>query len=270
MATSGDIVKKVVDKVLGHIQEQDPETFQKLNADGSKKDELIAKVKQIAEDEIAHGKELKRNGGDVTKLNLPPCRLAAIQDGLKMATYRVDIADRVAKHTFTDGTHFMTVQLDTQPNKDYSYYVQVASIVIEGVLLALTIIGLKVPVSKAILKKATEELVEELGTSSAFRKAVEEFVKSWEDASGNLDKAKALFYLLKNTYSLGILWKLIKTLCSEMSWWDWTKAAALITAQLIAAFATDGLALVAKIALALNSAYEFFKKIHNLSSINKA
>ena len=68
MATSGDIVKKVVDKVLGHVQEQDPETFQKLNADGSKKDELIEKVKQIAEDGIAHGEELKRNGGDYTKL----------------------------------------------------------------------------------------------------------------------------------------------------------------------------------------------------------
>ena len=52
-----------------------------------------------------------------------------------------------------------------------------------------------------------------------------------------------------------------------MTPWDWTKAAALITAQLIAAFATDGVALVAKIALALNSAYEFFKKIQNLSTI---
>ena len=153
MATSGDIVKKVVDEVLGYIQKHDPESFKKLNADGSKKDELIAKVKQIAEDEIAHGEQLKRNGGDVTKLDLPPGRLVAIQNGLKMATYRVDIADRVAKHTFADGTHFMTVPLDTQKNKDYSYYVQVASIVIEGVLLALTIIGLKYPSAKHPSKK---------------------------------------------------------------------------------------------------------------------
>ena len=230
MATSGDVVKNVVDEVLGYIQKHEPESFRKLNADGSKKDELIAIVKQIAEDEITHGEELKRYGGDVTKLYLPPGRLVAIQDGLKMATYRVDIVDRVAMHTFTDGTHFMTVPLNTPANKDYSYYVQVASIVIEGVLLVLRIIGLKVSVSKALLKKATEELVEELGTSSTFRKAVEEFVKSWDSASGNIDKAKVLFYLLKDTYSLGILWKLIKLLCSKMTWWDWTKAAALISA----------------------------------------
>ena len=80
-------------------------------------------------------------------------------------------------------------------------------------------------------------------------------------------QAKALFYLLKDTFSLGILWKIIKSLCSNMSTWDWIKAGALITAQLIAAFATDGLALIAKIVLALNSAYDFYKKIKNLNEI---
>ena len=265
---SGEIVKKVIDEVLEYIEKNDPESFQKLNADGSKKDELIAEIRHIVECEISHGEELKSNGEDVTKLNLPPGRLAAIKDGLKMATYRVEVGHDAAKLTFPDGTDFKTIQLDTRENIDAAYYVQVASIIIEGVLLVLQIIGIEVSVSKTVMERASDELVEQLETSSAFQEAVKKFVDSWDNASSYTNKAMALFYLLKDTYSLGILWNLIKLLCSDMTWWDWTKAAAVISAQLIAALATDGLALIAKIALALKSAYDFTQKIANLNTLN--
>ena len=267
MAQSDDIVKKVVDEVLEYIQKNDPDCYQQINSDSSKKEELIAKIKHVATEEIAQEEELKKNGGDVTKLNLPAERLLGIEDGLKMATYRFNIANGAAELTFPDGTHFKTIQLDSPENTSTAYYLQIASIIIEGVLLVLSVIGLKVPISKAIIKKTSTKLVEELTESSAFQKAVKKFVESWDNSSGFYDKAKALFYLLKDTYSLGILWNTIKLLCSEMSWWDWTKAAALITAQLVAAFATGGAALIAKIVLALKSAYDFGQKIANLSQL---
>ena len=47
-----------------------------------------------------------------------------------------------------------------------------------------------------------------------------------------------------------------------MSWYDWVKTAGIVTALIVAAVATDGVALIAKIILALNSAYKFFKKTH--------
>ena len=41
-----------------------------------------------------------------------------------------------------------------------------------------------------------------------------------------------------------------------MSTWDWIKTAGIVSAMIIAAIATDGAALIAKIVLALNSACE--------------
>ena len=114
-----------------YISKHDPESFQKLNADKSAKDELITKIKQVAEDEILQGEELERNGQDLTKLDLLPGRLEDIQNGLKMTTYRVEIVEKVAKVTFVDGTDFMTIHLDTQADIDYASYVQIASIIIE-------------------------------------------------------------------------------------------------------------------------------------------
>ena len=48
---------------------------------------------------------------------------------------------------------------------------------------------------------------------------------------------------------------------------DWVKTAGIVTAMIVAAVATDGVALVAKIILALNSAYTFFKKFTNLDEL---
>ena len=58
-----------------------------------------------------------------------------------------------------------------------------------------------------------------------------------------------------------------KGLCSNMSTWDWLKTAGIVSAMIVAALATDGAALIAKIVLALNSAYEFIKKLTNLSEL---
>ena len=61
--------------------------------------------------------------------------------------------------------------------------------------------------------------------------------------------------MIKDSKAAGILWKIIKGLCSNMSWYDWVKTAGIVSAMIVAAVATDGVALIAKIILALNSAY---------------
>ena len=52
-----------------------------------------------------------------------------------------------------------------------------------------------------------------------------------------------------------------------MSYLDWAKTAGIVTAMIVAALATDGAALIAKIILALNSAYDFINKLTNLSQL---
>ena len=144
---------------------------------------------------------------------------------------------------------------------------QVASIIIEGVLLFLDIVGLGIAVSNEIKKTCSKEIVKELAASSAFEQAWAKFLSEWDIADNLISQAKALFHLLKDTYTLGILWTIIKTLYTGKGWWDWIKAAAVIIAQIIAAHATGGLALLAKIALALKSAYDFINKIKNLQQL---
>ena len=97
MAATGDIIKKVVDEVLEYIQKNDPECFQKLNADIPKKDEIIAEIRRVAEDEITQGEKLKLNGQDITKLGLHQDKLDTIDQGLKMATYRGEVTPQNGK-----------------------------------------------------------------------------------------------------------------------------------------------------------------------------
>ena len=168
-----------------------------------------------------------------------------------MATYRIEIADRVAKMTFVDGTEFKTIRLATQDGIKYANRMQVASIVIEGVLLFLKIANIEIEVSSEIIDLCSQNIVAELDASSAFDEAVTKFVVDWNGTENVLHRIKALFYLLKDTYTLGILWTIIKTLYTGIDWWDWIKAVAIISAMIIAAHATGGLTLFAKIALAL-------------------
>lgn len=260
--------EKIVDEVLGYIEQHDPETFQKINANSAMKDEIVSVIKETAQTERRQSEELKHHDGDVTKLNLPEESLSTIKDGLRMATFRVNIGDGVASLKFPDGTDFKTIHLDSDANMDAAHAAQVASIVIEAEILVLNILGIKVPIPASIIAKATAWVEKEYGSNSGFRLAVDLFVKAWKSAQDINGKAKAIFDLLVAMHKLGLFWKLTKILLSELSYSAWLKIAAKITALLVATFASDGIALIAKIALALGPAYEFNKKLDNLQTIN--
>ena len=146
-------------------------------------------------------------------------------------------------------------------------WIQIASVIVEDILLVLSAVGIKVSVSESVLQKTAKEIVSTVESSSLLQKAVQQLEEAFASGSA-LDKAKAIFYLIKDSYSASILWTVIKSLCSNMSTLDWIKTAGIVTAMIIAAVATDGAALIAKIVLALNSAYEFGKKIANLNEMN--
>ena len=80
---------------------------------------------------------------------------------------------------------------------------------------------------------------------------------------------KAIFVLVKDSYSAHILWTIIKSLCKEMKWCDWLLTAAKVTAMIIAALATEGAALIAEIALVILSAVDFARKLANLVKLEE-
>jgi hypothetical protein len=77
-------------------------------------------------------------------------------------------------------------------------------------------------------------------------------------------RAKAIFYFLKDSHSAGIFWKIVKLCIKDMSWWDETRTVLELTGMVVAAFFTDGAALIARFALAVDDAVYVGQKIGNL------
>ena len=121
-------------------------------------------------------------------------------------------------------------------------------------------------VSESTIMKTADEIISFIQQSIALQKAVQALEAAAESGS-TWDIAKAIFNLIKVCYSADILWKIIESLCSNMSTWEWIKTVGIVTAMIIADIATDGLALIAEIVLALNNAIDFIKKLTNLSEL---
>jgi hypothetical protein len=94
-------------------------------------------------------------------------------------------------------------------------------------------------------------------------------VDDWNKAEDSAwGKAKAIFNFLEESYSLGLFWKIIKLIIQNMSTWEMTKAIAEVAVMIVAAFATEGLALIARIAMTVNDAVYLGEKIANLGTFS--
>ena len=272
-----DIVQRAVDGALAHIKKYAPHEFEDLLSDPVKKEALVHAARKAAEEEVNLAKEFSAGPCDDIEArllkHLPKHRVDLIKTGLEVPTYGLDIqktheSGRPQVNITRDGKPFLmeSIELNSAAAFAKASWIQIASIVVEAILLVLQAVGIKVAVSKQAIAKTAEEIIPVIESSSQIQKAVQALEEAAKGGS-KLEIAKAIFYLIKDSYSASILWKIIKGLCSNMSKWDWIKTAGIVTAMIIAAFATDGLALIAKIVLALNSAYEFMKKLTNLQDM---
>ena len=279
MAGRNNIVESAVQAVLDDIEKYSPEDFRKLNANPAKKAEILLAARKAAEEEVKHAEEFRGDSGEPRNVEerlakyLPQGRIDMIKEGLNIPTYRLDIAKKSDGHYHVDitrgGKELMPSRvLITTADVASSTWVQYASIIVEGILLVIQAVGVKVEISDAVIAQTAEDIVPVVESSSLLQKAIQGVKDAWNGGSA-YDKAKAIFYLIKDSNAAGILWKIIKSLCSNMSYWDWLKTAAIVTAQIVAAVATDGAALIAKIILALSAAYEFGKKIVNLVQLER-
>jgi len=275
-----NIVERAVNAALQDVEKYAPKEYKKiLLADPVKKEEFKKAAKEAAEEEVKLAAEFASKGQRISedciveqlKMHYSADRLELIKTGLQVPTYRVDIGKEQDGyhwvHITRDGKKFMDpIRLDSLASINKAKYIQIASIIVEAVLLVLQAVGIKVAVSESTILKTAEEIMPVVEQSSALQNAVQALKEAVAGGS-NWEIAKAIFYLIKDSYSAGILWQIIKGLCSNMSTWDWLKTAGIVSAMIVAALATDGAALIAKIVLALNSAYEFIKKLTNLSEL---
>ena len=101
--------------------------------------------------------------------------------------------------------------------------------------------------ARELMASSTSD-VSVIESSSALQKAVQALQEAVKVAQ-NLK----LIRQFSTSKATGILWKIIKGLCSNMSWYDWVKTAGTVIAMIVADVRTGGVALIARIILALNS-----------------
>lgn len=279
MATQSDLVNEAAKGALDEIKKRAPEEYAKLEADPAKKRKVFAAAAATANEYLNLGKDFTGEPSDMA-LNVTQHfsedRIKLLQGGLLISTFKMKILKK------DDGKYWLEITSDgkqylhalaTQEDIDWGTVEQYASIMIEAVLLVMSAVGIKISPSAKVIQKTVDETADAIRKSSQMQRALDAFVKAWNAAGSNPVKmATALFNLLKDSYAAGLLWTIIESLCSNMEWYDWLETAARVTAMIIAALASGGTALIAKIALVVLSAVDFAVKIVNigeLSSIKK-
>ena len=257
------------------VRREAPKEFRELEANPAKKQAIVKAAQEAALEHLKIADDLRdrplENVAERLAKHLPKHRLDLIETGLQVPTYRLDISKKDDGHHWVDitrdGKEFMpSRKLNTVESVNATSWIQKASIIVEAVMLAVQAVGIEVAISEQVIMKTAEELKPVIQSSSQLNRAIQALEEATQGGS-KYEIAKAIFNLIKDSYSASILWKIIKGLCSNMSTWDWIKTAVVVTAMIFVALATDGLALIAKIVLALDSAYEFKKKLTNLQEL---
>ena len=274
-----DILEKAVNGVLNAFEKYSPTFFDALNNDNEKKTQILEAARKIALEEVKLAQEFSDQPKEVEELQkrfeklLPKPRVIQIQEGFLPQTFQIEIkqdADNSFHANFTrDGKSYLKQkQLNSIHAIEATSYFQIASIVVEAVLLVLQCIGVEIAVDEQTITKIAEDILPIIENSSDIQNAVAALKKA-ADGGSNWEIAKAIFQLIVAINGAGILWEIIKSLCSNMSMWEWAETAALVTAMIIASLATDGAALIAKIVLALYSANNFLQKLVNLNKLDE-
>ena len=270
------IIEHAVTTALQNIKKKAPIEFAELCADPSKKEELVKAARNAAEERIKLATELKDQKEDQFEClllkHLPKSRVVMVKKGLTIPTYKISIAKG------DDGHHLCTItrgkkvfmpsrKLVTSEEVDETNMLQGASVLIEAILLVLQVAGLEIALNDKVITDTAKEVIEVIKKSTKLLEALNNLIEAHQKSSIK-EMAEALLKLIIHSYKEDILLKIIIGLCSNMSWYEWVKMAAVVIAILTAELATDGLALIAKIFLALNSAIEFEQKLMNMSYLS--
>ena len=278
MAAGNETVSQAVKGALEQIQQNAPDEFAKMNADPKVRDAVTEAARAAATEEIKLAHEFSsRPDQDIRERlakYLPKDRIKLIEEALSIPTFLMEITQKsdgkYLVQMTREGKEFLpSKELAMVADIEWTSILQEASILVEAILLVMSAVGISPSVSESTMEATVEETARAIENSPALQRAIAEFISSWHAAGSALEKAKAIFVLLKDSYAAGILWTIIKSLCREMKWYDWLETAAKVTAMIIAALATEGAALIAKIALIVMSAVDFIRKLANLEKLKE-
>ncbi|PIK50570.1 hypothetical protein BSL78_12549 [Apostichopus japonicus] len=277
MASHSDLVEKAVKAVMEDLGKYAPEEYKKLNAERAKKEKIIQAARATATETLKLTNELRNQPKDIAarlSKHLSDERIQLIRRGLEIPTFRLEISKREdGKHWLEltrEGKQFLPSRaISTAQDADWGSVMQLASILVEAILLVMSADGISVSPSESEMEQAVNEAAQAIRANSKLQKALDDFVTAWNSSESAYSKGKALFYLIKNSYSAGIMWTIIKSLCSSMAWYEWLETSAKVTAMIVLVLATDGVVLIAEIALIVLNAVDFARKIANINQLSE-
>ncbi|XP_071833854.1 uncharacterized protein [Apostichopus japonicus] len=276
MALHSDFVQKALKAVLEDMGKYAPEEYKKLNAEPAWKEKITEAARATATETLKLTDELRNQPEDIAarlSKHLSHERIQLIRGGLEIPTFRLEIVKREDGNYWSeftrDGKQFLPSQaISTADDVDLESDMQNASILVEAILLIMSVVGNSASPRVSKMQQVIKETAQEIKTDLKLQKALKAFVTAWDSADSAYGKAKALFYLIMEIYSTKILWTIIKFLHSDMAFNDWLETTVKVTVMIFAAIATDGVALIAEIALIVLSAVDFARKIANINQLS--
>jgi hypothetical protein len=196
-----------------------------------------------------------------------------IKNSFAIETYRMKVVEKPdgqsAVQVHRKGVEFQSERkLGSIEDIDTATVLQWTSLALELFIFVLRCVGIRVHLSEAEMRKLVQE-VEGLVQKWEFQRALNKCVHDWNEAGDSAwGKATAIFNFLEESYSLGWFWKIIKLILQNMSTWEKTKAIAEVAVMIVAAFATEGLVPIARIAMIVNDAVYLAEKIENLATFS--
>ena len=136
-----------------------------------------------------------------------------------------------------------------------------ARLAIGAVKVFLSVIGIYATFDEATSEKAAEEIAS--SDECSFVQPVDDFLKAFR--KGNIyEKAVALISLIRNLYHCGRTFqRILQCLFRGMSTLQRIRTTVSVLATVASFFATGGAALIPKVILSLESAFEFVQMVRN-------
>ena len=201
-------------------------------------------------------------------------RVNLIKKSFAIETYRMKVVKKPdgqsAVQVHRKGVEFQPeIMLMSIKDIETASVLQWVSLVIELFLFVLSCVSIKITLSEAKMKDLVPK-IERIVRTLEFQKTVIDFLDAWNKAGDSVwGKARAVFSFLVDINKLNLFWTITKLMVADMSVLEKIRALAEVALTIVASFVTEGLALIVKIALAVNSAVHLAEKIANLNTFSE-
>ena len=226
MATN-PIVKKAVQAALDEIIDVDG--WKKLQKDSQELQRVTEYATKAAEEEVNQSaleefvhldkhppKDLAKIVSQTLSKHLPSSRIKMIENGLQIPTYRLDFRHEMTLSLLiSQGVVTNSWILAEVEDISSATGLQIASIVVEAVLLVLSVVGMTVP--EKVVAKVAQQVVTTIMESRTVKAAVDTLKQIWGSGGSSSSKAKVIWDLIKALWNYrshgNVFWQIVKGLC---------------------------------------------------------